>query len=142
MDKQISSEVSDESFLKCGQYIYEREISYTYFLIEKNKLETQYEYLMSELYLVNDDINHLKSNINDLTSKHYLTPKFSGNTSNIMFLTNSYGINFFKIKQTLKKIKEQLRNKENERNFLLLDIETTEKHIKQVKSKMKDYFDE
>jgi len=128
MDKQISSEIPDESFLKCGQYIYERDISYTYFLIEKNKLETQHEYLMSELYLVNDDINHLKSNIDEFNSKGYFN--------------NQYSINFFKIKQTVKKLKEKIINKENERKFLLLDIETTERHMKEVMCKIADYFHE
>jgi septation ring formation regulator EzrA len=142
MDKQISNEISPETFQNCGQSIYDRNISHTYNLIEKKTFEKQFEYLMSELCLVNDEISHLKSNINELTSKYYLGTKVSTNTSNIMFLRNSYGINFFKIKQTVKKIKEQLRNKENERNFLLLDIETTEKHIEEVKSKMKNYFDE
>jgi len=141
MDKQISNEISDEAFQNCGQSIYDIDISHTYNLIEKKTLEKQYEYLMSELCLVNDEINHLKSNINDLTSKYNSTTKLTTNTSNVMFLKNSsYGINFFQIKQSVKKIKEQLRNKENERNILLLDIESTEKHIKQVKSKTADYF--
>jgi chromosome segregation ATPase len=139
MDKQISNEISDESFQKCGQYIYERDISYTYCLIEQKSLKKQYDYLMSELYLVNDEINHLKSNINELTSKYNLTTNVSSNTSNIMFLMNRHDINFFKIKETVKKIKEQIRNKENERKFLLLDIETTETRIKEVKSKIKGY---
>jgi hypothetical protein len=140
MYKPVDNEISDESFQKCGQYIYERDISYTYCLIEKNKLEEQNAFLVSELCLVNNEINDLKININELNLKGYLNTKnLSANTYNIIFFKNQYSINFLKNKQSMKNMKEFLKNKENERNLLLLDSETTEKQLKRVKSKIKEY---
>ena len=57
-----------------------------------------------------------------------------------MFIDNKYGIIFFQFTQTVKKIKENISNNETERKLLLLDIENTEKQLKEINFKIKDYF--
>jgi len=138
MDKPISNKISSDSFEKLDEYIYERDISHRYNLIEKKKLEKQYEFLVSELQLVNNEIDGLKNNIKKMKTLFYL--KTNSNTSDIMIIDNNYGIKFFQVTQTIKKIKEDITNSENERNLLLLDIENTENLLKEVNCKIKDYF--
>ena len=117
------SHISFQSFQECGQELYERNISYTYNYIEKKTFEKHHENLMNELHLVNNEINELDTNINNLTKK----------------LNRSIYHNF-RTKMRINDMKQDMKNKKHEKNILLLDIETTEKQINEIKCKIEDYF--
>lgn len=139
MDKQNYNEISSQTFSQCGQELFDKGQAFAYTKFEKQKLNNQIAFLLNDLYIVNTEIDELSSIINDLINKYNLNSKFSSNTLNFIF-PSLYGNTVLQINKTVLNLKKKLKNKENEKNILLLDIETTDLQIIDCNKKLKHMY--
>jgi hypothetical protein len=133
MDKQNYNEISSQSFSQCGQELFDKGQTFAYIKFQKQKLNNQLACLLNDLYIVNAEIDELSSIINNLINKYNLNSQFS-------IFPSSYGITIFQIKKTINNLKKKLKNKENEKQILLLDIETTDMQIIDCNNKLKNTY--
>jgi phosphoenolpyruvate synthase/pyruvate phosphate dikinase len=140
-DKEKNSDISSESFSKLGEDIYQTSNTYTYYHLNKKFLLKKLENIEIKLVFITKEIAELNIVLQNLLSRCSnirLNKTFSVNML-IYSKINEKGRLLNNIKKQIEITKLQLKQKESEKNTILLEIQEISSEINKINKIMSQY---